>query len=141
MQNENENREDMPENKEEAQEYDSFLYKFQQQIIDAWKPVPHTSSNVILYIILSTLPSTKAPSASDWASVSSFPPQLRRKSMCSMTMPAQPPPPILIILWLRHARSPSPSLTLSKPQSTSTTGSKVSTRITGDTSSISATRS
>jgi hypothetical protein len=64
MQNENENREDMPENKEEAQEYDSFLYKFQQQIIDAWKPVPHTSSNVILYIILSTLPSTKAPSAS-----------------------------------------------------------------------------
>lgn len=54
MQNENEvNRDDIPDNKEEAQEYDSFLYKFQQQIIDAWKPVPHTSSNVILYIILS----------------------------------------------------------------------------------------
>lgn len=45
----------MPENKEEAQEYDSFLYKFQQQIIDAWKPVPHTSSNVVLYIVLSAI--------------------------------------------------------------------------------------
>lgn len=57
----------MPENKEEAQEYDSFLYKFQQQIIDAWKPVPHTSSNVVLYIILSTHHTIKAlfVSASD----------------------------------------------------------------------------
>lgn len=54
----------MPENKEEAQEYDSFLYKFQQQIIDAWKPVPHTSSNVVLYIILSTPHTTQVPSAS-----------------------------------------------------------------------------
>jgi hypothetical protein len=54
----------MPENKEEAQEYDSFLYKFQQQIIDAWKPVPHTSSNVILYIILSTPQATQVSSAS-----------------------------------------------------------------------------
>ena len=43
------------EEQSEAQEYDTFLYKFQQQIIDAWKPVPHTGSNVILYIILSTL--------------------------------------------------------------------------------------
>lgn len=70
MQNELENEErdsrDREERQSEAQEYDSFLYKFQQQIIDAWRPVPHTGSNVILYIILSTFSLSEVPSAWDW---------------------------------------------------------------------------
>ena len=53
------------EEKEELEQYDTFLYRFQQQIIDAWKPVPYTSNNVILYAVLCTQHSIKPPSALD----------------------------------------------------------------------------
>lgn len=53
------------EEQEELEQYDTFLYRFQQQIIDAWKPVPYTSNNVILYAVLCTSHPIQQLSASD----------------------------------------------------------------------------
>lgn len=67
------------EEQEELEQYDTFLYRFQQQIIDAWKPVPYTSNNVILYAVLCTSHPIQQLSASDsdllWSSL--LPPPLK----------------------------------------------------------------
>ena len=50
---EEEPRKDHPQEdpEKDEQDYDTFMYRFQQQIIDAWKPVPYTKNNVILYAV------------------------------------------------------------------------------------------
>lgn len=48
----------------DEEDYNTFLYKFEQQIIDAWRPVPYTRNNVILYTVLSSPALTQPSSAS-----------------------------------------------------------------------------